>query len=213
VKRLLIEQADESINLQDFELLTKFPFFADYNSMCLLSKNEKPSAIDFQPLPSPKSRSCFKIATSEEKLIVNNSESSTDKQQRLEQEPWTVSDVLNNDETRRIFKLHAAREFSTENVLFWEANYLKFKKIRAEERKAELQIITNTFLSSDSVLEINTTKQYIDKVLQEMSADVVSDTILDPISKDLEATVLSDSYTRFRLCTEFKILKKNGKIH
>jgi hypothetical protein len=146
-------------------------------------------------------------------MIVPTSESEEEKEFRRRNDTWTVSDVLNNDETRRGLKLQALREHCAESVLFWEANNLHFKKItHPEGRKRELRIIIDSFLTPDAVLEINTNKQLVEAAENALRREEIPDNILDPISKDLELNVIHDLYKRFRQSTEFSVLKQAGKI-
>jgi hypothetical protein len=169
----------------------------------MLPKKKQPNEQAPEPVTESKPFSCFS-APSEK--------TPSERKKTLRSEMSTVRDILSNSEVRRIFKLQATREYCVENVLFWEANE-KFKKIKDEqERKMELEKIINLFLMPNSTLEVNTTKQMIQRVLEEAKSDVVSELVLEEITNDLEGSVLSDLYGRFRDSEEFKVLKRKGKV-
>jgi hypothetical protein len=119
-----------------------------------------------------------------------------------------ISSVMNDSRCRRYMKLYAARNFSSENVLFWEEVELKYKATskRDERHKIALGII-NSFLDQDNVLGINTTNDLKHEVVRRFSYEGPELDLFDNIVSDIETEVLTDIYLRFNQTELFQEMK------
>lgn len=112
-----------------------------------------------------------------------------------------VREVIKDRKSRRFFKLYASKEFSVENILFWE-EVQKYKASKNKKQHAE-QILQN-FLSRDAIYELNINRKLIEKVKEKLEKEGPTTTLFDKVVLEIETTVMQDTYGRFRKSALFK---------
>ena len=122
-----------------------------------------------------------------------------------------LMDVLEKKSFLKFFKLFATKEYSVENVVFYE-EVQTYKKI-TDEKKKKIRIdqMMSTFFDSDSMHEINTSKKLITSLKEEIEKNNFSDDFFDSILTDVIQTNLSDTFQRFKNSELFKEMKDQKK--
>jgi hypothetical protein len=106
-----------------------------------------------------------------------------------------MQEVLDHLGYRNHFKTHLKKEWSSENIIFYE-EIEEYKKLDFEERKTKANGIISQFFNPLSIYEINTSnilKQQVKENLEFASIDLFDDIICD-----LMTNMLSDSFKRFK---------------
>jgi hypothetical protein len=123
-----------------------------------------------------------------------------------------LDEVLKNQQYFKYFKLYATNEFSVENVIFFEEVEL-YRKMKEDERIEHAEKMIETFLSADSIYELNTSKKLVDLMKIEKEKEC-GEELFDPILKDVKMSNLSDTFGRFIISDLFQEMlnkKKNRK--
>lgn len=119
-----------------------------------------------------------------------------------------LMDVLNDSFKRKYFKIYCAKEFSMENILFWEI-VMKFKETKELKKRYLLaDEIFNSFLNDDSALNINTSKILINKTMvnyqKQKNKGICEPDLFDEIRKDVQFGVMKDTFFRFERTPLYK---------
>jgi hypothetical protein len=119
-----------------------------------------------------------------------------------------MEQVLKHPVSRRYFHLFASKEFSAENVLFWqEANrYSRLTDKNMKREKAES--IIDAFFDTNALLGINISNVSKKNVLTRLNEEGPVDDLFEEIVQDLQAGVLWDTYNRFKDSELFKDMRK-----
>ena len=105
-----------------------------------------------------------------------------------------LGEILENEKYRKFFKTFATREYSVENIVFYE-EVKKFKKLNEEERKIRSLEMIEIFLNTESMLEINTTAELTKEILRNVEES--KEDLFDKMLSDLTFGTISNSYDRF----------------
>ncbi|KAG2377679.1 hypothetical protein C9374_009195 [Naegleria lovaniensis] len=122
----------------------------------------------------------------------------------------TLEQVLVNNDYRKVFKLFAAKLYAVESLLFWE-HATRYQKTQNDKTRVKLaRMILDTYLDSNSPLEINTSSTMKQLVLNRYEKEGSVIHLFDELIRNMEADSIMDTYLRFLesdLCKE-KILNK-----
>lgn len=114
---------------------------------------------------------------------------------------YGLIDVLTDPFKRKYFKMFCAKEFSMENVLFWEIATKYKETTDLKKRIALAEEIFNSFLNEDSSLTINTSKFLINNTeinyKKQRKQGLCEPTLFEEIRKDVQFGVMKDTYFRF----------------
>jgi hypothetical protein len=124
----------------------------------------------------------------------------------------SMYEVLKDDSCRKFLKSFATREYSVENIIFYE-EVKKFQKMNQEERKKTSKLMVDFFFDPDSIYEINTTKKMKDDV--ELNVEESPVELFDEILKDIVMNTISNTYDRFIFSDLYKEMvepKKSSKV-
>jgi hypothetical protein len=143
----------------------------------------------------------------------NEVEASTDSKPEIPQlSKLSLTEILEDDSKRKFLKSFATREYSVENIIFYE-EVMKFQKMDQEERKKKSKLMSDFFFNSDSIYEINTTKKMKDDV--ELNFEESPAELFDEILRDIVLNTISNTYDRFIFSDLYKEMiepKKSSKV-
>eukprot|EP01080_Neovahlkampfia_damariscottae_P007954 gene7954-12421_t len=126
-----------------------------------------------------------------------------------------LKQVLENRKKRRFFKLYAAKEYSVENILFYEAVKQFENQVSVKKRIDFAKIMIETFLNENSNLGINTSQilsEGVKKKYEKDKKENICDVLLfNGILADLMKLTLSDTFQRFENSKLFKEMKEKSK--
>eukprot|EP01080_Neovahlkampfia_damariscottae_P002737 gene2737-4146_t len=122
-----------------------------------------------------------------------------------------LEDVLVDKNYLKYFKLFATKEFSVENIVFYE-EVIEFRGIEDKKKRLErINEMMETFFTSDSIYEINTSRKIISGLKEGMDNENVSSDFFDRVLCDVTQTNLSDTFQRFRFSELYKEMKNEKK--
>eukprot|EP01080_Neovahlkampfia_damariscottae_P004045 gene4045-7334_t len=135
-------------------------------------------------------------------LLSFKSKKKTTKRISNPRQSLELFDILENDFRRAYLYHFTQKEYSVENIKFWE-DVRDFKSIDdTEERLDKAEYIHETYLTADAEYEINTSRTLLlhaKKTLREcLETNECESTIFDRLLFDIEANVLHDTFTRFK---------------
>eukprot|EP01080_Neovahlkampfia_damariscottae_P002736 gene2736-4145_t len=128
----------------------------------------------------------------------------------VKEEFLKLSEVLNDKNNLKYFKLFATSEYSVENVLFYEEiqNYKKLKEDKRNDRAAKLM---DFFFQEDSIYEINISKKFITEIEENISKGNCSVDLFDKALIDVVNSNLSDTYQRFKFSEVYQEMIQKTK--
>lgn len=123
--------------------------------------------------------------------------------------------VLKDPKKRKFFKLFAKKEYSEENIAFWEEVQLFMKEESASKRIAHAHRIIQTYFDEMSPHTINTSKWLKNSVKVELELqqkfNICRKNLFHCVVSDLELNVLSDTFKRFLESQLYKEMKEKSK--
>lgn len=119
----------------------------------------------------------------------------------------TLDQVMKDKTKRSIFKTFMTSEHCVENLIFIE-HVEQYKAESKRDARAKLaEKIVATFFMDDSFMEINVDGETRNSILQQFKSTGPSEDLFDPLVKVLHATVLMDSFSRFKQSPLFAKVK------
>ena len=112
----------------------------------------------------------------------------------------------------KYFKLFATKEYSVENIVFFEEVQM-YKELNEEKRIERGKSIMENFFQFDSVNEINTSRKYVIEMKNKIKEgeENFSKDFFDSVLLDVIQTNLSDTFQRFKFSELFREMKQNDK--
>eukprot|EP01080_Neovahlkampfia_damariscottae_P007434 gene7434-11757_t len=170
------------------ELKRKYEDLIEEKRKKIIELEEQPEQSLAIPIKQPK-KSIFSFKSPRESQ-------SNFIQEPLKKKKYTLEEILEDPKLRKFFKTFSTREYSVENVIFYE-EVEKYKKLSEKKRRGRSCDIIKLFIESDSTYEINTTAKLKKKVLESLHEAKVD--LFDVILKDLVQETMSNIYCRFIL--------------
>ena len=110
----------------------------------------------------------------------------------------------------KYFKIYASREYSVENVIFFEEVSI-FKTLNENKKEIRAKEMGKIFFEPDSIHEINTSKSLISIVLQDIQDGKICEYLFDIVLRDVIQNNLSDTFQRFVISDLYVEMKKKTK--
>ncbi|EFC41756.1 G protein signaling regulator [Naegleria gruberi] len=109
----------------------------------------------------------------------------------------SLEESLINPQYRKVFKLFAAKIYAIESLLFWE-HATAYQKLKTLKKRRQLaQYIIDTYLNSDSMLEINISSAMKKRVLSTFEKEGAIPELFDDVKVSMEGDAIKDSFLRF----------------
>jgi hypothetical protein len=117
-------------------------------------------------------------------------------------------DVISDDDLLKYFKVHCAKEYNLENILFIEDVNI-FKKESDKNSKLLLfKKIFENYIFTNSINEINISQKQRTDITNKYEQNICTNNIFDNIIFELINSSLMDSFSRFTQTTIFNDMKK-----
>ena len=107
----------------------------------------------------------------------------------------TLQDVLLDPQYLKYFKLYATREFSIENIIFYQEIF-QYKKMDESQRKIYAPILAKVFFSNEAIHEININGECTRQILENQKEGAID--LFDEVAKYLYFNNLCDIFSRFK---------------
>ncbi|KAL0491412.1 hypothetical protein AKO1_009856 [Acrasis kona] len=111
----------------------------------------------------------------------------------------TFTNILKDPTARKYFTLFSARESSIENISFWSEVTQRYKFITDEQERNRLAVkIVDNYFDQDNILGLNITNKQKSLVTKRLDAGDAGVDLFDKIIKEMENSVLTDTFMRFK---------------
>jgi hypothetical protein len=120
--------------------------------------------------------------------------------------------ILKDIDKRILFKEYAKKEYSDENIRFWEDVQI-FKSMEDLEMKLDkMEEIQKNYLTNGAIYEINISLKLVEVVKEKifqnlLNNEIEDDKLFDCIANDLIGGILNDTFSRFRFHESYLNLK------
>eukprot|EP01080_Neovahlkampfia_damariscottae_P010845 gene10845-3465_t len=130
---------------------------------------------------------------------------------KKEMEYHQLDAIFENDEYKESFEKFCVEEYSIENFSF-RVDVMKYKKINQKSKREMAIEIIEKYLTSESLLELNTSTIKIDRIKNIIdSGTLLKDDLFDSVLNDANIN-LFDTYSRWISTKEFQLIKQKGII-